>query len=85
MGKVIDIEQRRRAARAQPAVTGAGMVGLQEVPFAMTEAVLRPSAVFWQIWFSTWSSFWLAPMGLEMRPVNPDRPPAAPGQINRNR
>ncbi|MFZ1428287.1 MAG: hypothetical protein WAS21_16115 [Geminicoccaceae bacterium] len=85
MGKVIDIEQRRRTAKARPTAPGSATADLQAMPLVFTQAVLLPSATFWRLWFATWSSFWLAPIGLEMRPIDPSSPPAAPSQINRNR
>ena len=85
MGKVIDIEQRRRSARARTAAAAAGKADLPVMPYAMAQAVLLPTAAFWRIWLATWSSFWLAPIGLEMRPIDPSGPPATPTQVNRNR
>ena len=85
MGKVIDIGQRRRTAKARPTAPGPGAADLQALPLAFTQAVMLPSATFWRLWLATWSSFWLAPAGLEVRPIDPSGPPAAPTQINRNR
>lgn len=85
MGKVIDIEERRRTARTRATASAAGMADLPALPFAVAQAVVLPTAAFWRIWLATWSSFWLAPIGLEMRPIDPSGPPAAPTQVNRNR
>jgi hypothetical protein len=75
MGQVIDLEQRRRSRRPEPAGLGgspvAGWHAAQTA--AYLDAVVLPSVTLWRSLAATWACFWLAPLGLEVRPVGTGR------------
>jgi hypothetical protein len=80
MGQVIDLEQRRQSRRPDPrdldVPPAAGWHAAQAA--AYVDAVVLPSVTLWRSLAATWACFWLAPLGLEVRPVETGRLPAAP-------
>ncbi len=85
MGTVIDIEVRRRAVARRPPTTGDGLAEWQSAHAAYVDGIVLPSIALWRTWAATWACLWLSPLGLEIRPLDPRRPPAASGRINRTR
>ena len=86
MGQVIDLEQRRQSRRPEPSDLGvppaAGWHAIQAA--ACLDAVVLPVAL-WRSLAATWACFWLAPLGLEVRPVERGRSPAAPERASSTR
>jgi hypothetical protein len=80
MAQVIDLEQRRQSRRPEPVGRGlqpaAGWHAVQAA--AYVDAVVLPSVAFWRSLAATWACVWLAPLGLEVRPVETNRSAAAP-------
>jgi hypothetical protein len=87
MGQVIDLEQRRQSRRPESADRGvppaAGWHAVQAA--AYLDAVVLPSIALCRSLAATWACFWLAPLGLEVRPVETGRSPAAPERASSTR
>lgn len=87
MGQVIDLEQRRRSRRPEPAgIGGSPIAGWHAAQAAVyVDTVLLPSVTLWRSLAATWACFWLAPLGLEVRPVETDRSPTPPERASSTR
>ena len=66
MAQIIDIEERRKPrtlprsraeALGDPTILDAA---------AYVDQLMAPIAFWWQSWYATWGSFWLAPLGLQV-------------------
>src|SRR5262245_48049358 len=77
MAQIIDIEERRKPrtlprSRAEalkdPTILDAA---------AYVDQLMAPIAFWWQSWFSSWGSLCLAPLGLQVLPVQSSRQPAS--------
>jgi hypothetical protein len=87
MAQVIDLEQRRQSKRPEPAGLGGSPVAGWHVAqaAAYVDAVVLPSVTFWRSMAATWACFWLAPLGLEVRPVETGRPSTPPERASSTR
>lgn len=72
MAQIIDIEERRRPRPPHSARNVAETASLAVDPMAY----LEPVAQMWQSWLASWSTFWLAPWGLRVMPLQPPTEPA---------
>lgn len=72
MGQIIQLEQwRRKQAQPAPAAPASGWPNL---PAAYIETVVLPSVAMWRTLMASCACWWLAPMGLEVRPIDPNPP-----------
>ncbi len=83
MGEIIHIEERRRA-RAKQAPATADMFDWGASMAAYVETVLVPGIAYWRLWTAGWANLWLAPMGLQVLPIDRE-PPRPPEQANSTR
>jgi hypothetical protein len=81
MGQVIELDQCRRSGR--PVLMGAGTDPLswQAFPSTLVDAVVLPSIALWHSYVAACAGWWLAPMGLVVRPAETSKgAPARPGE-----
>jgi hypothetical protein len=76
MGQIIELEQWRRK-QPQPAAATPERVVWPNLPAAYVETVVLPSMAMWRSLAASCACWWLAPLGLEVRPIDPT--PPAPG------
>jgi hypothetical protein len=70
MGQIIDLEQWRRDISKRRSTGEESRVGQVQVASASwVEEVMLPSATLWRSVVATWACLWLAPWGLEVRPI----------------
>jgi hypothetical protein len=85
MGQIIDLDQRRHAAQPQK-LEPAGLVrDWSATHAAYVDSVLMPVVALWRASLATWTGFWLAPMGLEIRAAALRRPRQPAGRIDASR
>ena len=77
MAQIIDIEERRRQRPPSPrrAVELGSSVLVD--PAEYLDQVVTPMAAVWRSLMAGWASFWLAPFGLRVSPLEP-LPPGEP-------
>jgi hypothetical protein len=73
MGQVIDLDQRRRE-RAVRTISSSGATSGWHAPTTYVDNVMLPSIALWRTMMASWACWWLAPVGLEIRPIEASRP-----------
>ncbi len=76
MAQIIDIEERRKPRTLQRSRAEALRDSTILDAAAYVDQLMAPIAFWWQSWFSSWGSFWLAPLGLQVLPIQSSRQPA---------
>ena len=74
MAQIIDIEERRKPRALQRMRAEPSTPALALDPIAYLDQVVAPVASWWQSWLASWGSLWLAPLGLQVLPVEPPEP-----------
>jgi hypothetical protein len=73
MGQIINLDQWRREHAARSTVSSSTASGLH-APVTYVDNVMLPSITLWRAMMATWACWWLAPVGLEIRPIEARRP-----------
>ena len=70
MGHIIYLDDWRKRAQAAPTRTTLDIANCwQMLPVTYVESVLMPSITLWRTIMASYACWWLAPVGLEVRPV----------------
>ncbi|MEK0083170.1 hypothetical protein [Benzoatithermus flavus] len=73
MGQIIEFEQwRRKKPQVAPAIPEPS--GWPSLPAAYVDSVFLPTVAMWRSFVASCATWWLAPIGLEVRPVDPTPP-----------
>ncbi len=74
MAQIIDIEERRKPRPTQRARVDLPRASSLFDPTLYVGQLVTPAAMVWRSWFASWGSLWLAPLGLQVSPVELPRP-----------
>jgi hypothetical protein len=79
MGQVIELDRWRRRGQPVPTSADAGLPSRQASPSALADLFLLPSIVLalWRSYAAACAGWWLAPMGLVVRPAKASASAAA--------
>ena len=79
MGQIINLDQWRREHAAR--TTSSAASGLH-APATCFDNVMLPSITLWRAMMATWACWWLAPVGLEIRPIQACKPSQPQGRAS---
>jgi hypothetical protein len=85
MGQIIDLDQRRLAAQPRKPALASPVRDWSVAHTAYVDGVVMPMVELWRASLATWARFWLAPMGLEIRPAELRRPRRTPDRADVSR
>jgi hypothetical protein len=80
MGQIINLDQWRREHAAR--TTNGGAASGLRAPAAYVDNVMLPSITLWRAMMATWACWWLAPVGLEIRPIQARKPSQPQGRAS---
>jgi hypothetical protein len=69
MGQIIELDQWRRRGRPAPAGADTGPLSWEFFPSTLVDAFVLPSIALWHSYVAACACWWLAPMGLVVRPA----------------
>ena len=69
MGQVIDIEERRRPRHLLDSRAAATSGMLAAFTPADVGQMLYPAMTAWRSWMASWTTLWLAPIGLQVSAI----------------
>jgi hypothetical protein len=69
MGQIIELDRWRHRGRPGPAGADADPLGWPAFPSTLVDAVVLPSIALWRSYVAACACWWLAPMGLVVRPA----------------
>ncbi len=85
MAQIIDMEERRRPRLDGRARTLPPRDPTLLDPTGYVEQLVLPMAYLWRSWMVSWSSLWLAPLGLQVSVVDPAPQPSPQDRVGPSR
>jgi hypothetical protein len=74
MGQIIELEQWRQRKQPLPSGSRREPAGWHDLSSAYVDSVFLPTVALWRAVMASYACWWLAPIGLEVKPIDPTPP-----------